>query len=494
MIGRKSLLSVTSRFFVRVLEGIVYLIAVNQFLPVQFGYRQIATSSMAFFSFISILGFATVHLKTMAETENQNESFTIFFLIKVFLILVSTIIIVLIVLNQIRNGLISNESEQKWILLIVFFDRFLASFYQIYEVSFRAKMKIAKLEIPFLIGSFCGILFSLGSILFFRNFIFYLFGLVVTNSIRLMFSIKYGKMFHLTKINFNLLGKYVAQSIIFLIPITLNTLILNIGPFFFLRYFDEELLGIYTVLSGFFLLIMELEFTLRLLLLPNFTTLLSKNNLNALKATLNLFEKYMIILNGVIIIAGVIFAEFFLNTFLGVIYYEKGRYFFYGSLLFLVKFPLFEPYLSLIIAGKKLKLFASLSIFNFIFQIISWVFFIPNFNIIAIDMGSWIFTIPQILIIRIYCEKNFKVGKCEKKDWGHLTILLFLIITSFLVAQLNLRFIYSGTILVIILGIYMLCLFSTKILGKKDIEFLRDMLNPKKMMGYVKEEVFEKET
>ena len=63
---------------------------------------------------------------------------------------------------------------------------------------------------------------------------------------------------------------------------------------------------------------------MRLLLIPNYITLLKNGKTKKLKILIELYKKYSTILNGVIIISGIIFAKYFIVIFLGEFYLEKG--------------------------------------------------------------------------------------------------------------------------------------------------------------------------
>ena len=95
MIGRKSVLSMISLLIIRFFQGIIFLFAVNHFLPIQFGYVSAATSIMAFFTFFTDLNISSIHFKKMSESEGnrENEFFTVYFVIKISLMLITTIVI-----------------------------------------------------------------------------------------------------------------------------------------------------------------------------------------------------------------------------------------------------------------------------------------------------------------------------------------------------------------------------------------------------------------
>ncbi len=490
MIGRKSILALFSHLVVQICNGIVFFFAVNKFLPFQFGYYQVASSIIAIFGLFSTLGFADAHVKIIAENKNLNEVFTTYIIIKIVLIIFSIFITLCLVFFLMKNSLISNDEEQLWILLIFGINNLFIALSSIYELSFRGTLKFAKLEIPLIIGIISGVFFSLISILIFENFLLYLCGNILSNSIILIFYIKFGKDFHFTRVKFSHIKRYLFLSIPFLIPIILLSLRRFLGPLLFLQYFDEELLGVYSVITSFFSMLVFLEKSFTFILVPNFTKLISTQSLQKIKNSIYLFSKYMVMINGITIIAGIIFAEIFLKYILGEFYFEKGLFFFYAYLLTLLVFPLKTPYTSLIIATEKLKIYIAMQIFSFVLSLISWIFFLPQLNIIGIEFGGWIAFIPNIIITRLYCVKHFNVDKLQKQEFWNLFMLFILIFISFFVASQQIPLIFAVLTFLIISGCYLGFLLSAKMIDKKDIKYILDTINPKKMIDYIQEEAF----
>jgi len=492
--GRKSILILISEIIIRLLHALTFFLAVNSFAPVYFGYQKIAYTLLALFIFISTLGFLQAHNIIMAEKGNRDDAFTIYFLIKVILTIIASIITFFIILNLINDReFFYLNTEQIWVIIIVFFELFLLSFNQIYTRSFLSTMNIAKMQIPIIISTIIGKFFSIVVIFIFQNFYIYLIGTIVTYSINLIFSIYFGKVFHFSKINRTLLKRYIYLSIIFLFPVILDTLCINLGPIFFLQHFDEEALGVYFVIFTFFTMIVTLQKTFQILLIPNFINLLTNNDVENLKKSIRLFGKYMTIMNSLLIVTGIIFGEFFLKNFFGLIYYEQGLYFFYGCLLFIMRFALLDPYSSVLIASNQLKLFTFLKSLKFVSALVSWILFIPYFNIIGIELGNWIFLIPNIIIIRIYSHKKNSIGDVDIKEIMHYSVLVILFIICFFIASFNLDVLLSGLILLMIIGLYIIFLFKAKIFTRKDIDYIIDIINPKKMITYIRDETM-KET
>ena len=488
MLGRKTLLSVISLIFLRFIQGIILILAVNVFLPIEFGYMKVAQSLLAFFIFLSDLSLSTVHLKLMAEEREKSVAFSTYFFLKILLIIISSITFIIIIIFLLNNNLITNNLQQISIIAVVFIDHFVFTILMVYNSSFQATLKIAKKELATIIGQIFGFIFSLISILVFNSFILFLSCTIISNMFSLLLSIYYGREFKLTKIKKDLLIKYFKLDLVFLLPFFLSVLINNLGPLLFLQYYNEELLGVYNVITSLFLMIKGIELVLRSLLIPSFSILYKNNKVDEIRKSINLFEKYTAILNGVIIVIGIMFGDYILKILFGQIYFEKGLFLYFGYLISLIGFSIFGPYSPLLIASEKYKVYTGTLFISLIFSILSWVFLIPFLGILAINLGTWISIIPQTIFIRYYCFKYFKTGKLKLNNALNLVVIFSLIFVSFYFFSLNFSFLLRIFISLFILILYLGFLISTKILTRDDLTYFINVINPKKMLDYIKEE------
>lgn len=491
MFGRKSLLALISFAIIKLINGLVFLYAVNVFLPIQFGFFQVATSIMVIFSLVATFGTSEAHLLIMADTNQQNDAFSIFFIIKIVLIVLSSIVTLLIVFFQIQLSAILHSNEQLWILFLVFLNTLLLTIGNIYMLSFKGRLEIARSEFPLLIGAFMGAIFSFISILVFNNFLLYLVGTTVSYMINLILYFWLGRNYSIKSIDKKLLRRYISLGLIFLAPVIFYRLRMSLGPIIFLNYFDENLLGIYSVLSFFFLMIVAAEMSFSKLLLPNFRKQLSENKHTEIKMSIEVFSRYVTILNGVLIIVGIIFGEYILKYVFGLIYHQQGLYFYYGFLLYLLPFSLYVPYSNFIISANKMKAYYLIEGILLLFSLVSWFVFIPLFDIIGIEVGGWIAILLNLLILRIYCTKKFEIGKLRLKESIHYIVLLLLFVLSFFLAFKQLQLWVLIVVFISIISGYVLYLFLAKILTKKDMKYILDVVNPKKMADYIKTEIKE---
>lgn len=492
MFARKSLLTLITNFIYYLLYGITLVIAVNKFLPANFGYLKIATSLMSFFLFFSDLSFSILHSKLMAEEkEPQNDYFTTYFLIKITLSIISSVIIFIVIGIQINLKIISNNTIQIWVLFILYFTSLIQTFNLLFISTFSAKLQIAKKEVAFISSRIIGSFYVLFIIFVSNNFLLYVSGYLISECILLIFNLIFGKDFKMGRIRRDLIHKYFSLGALLILPSLILTFSINLGPFLFKSYFhDDDLLGVYEIITGFFIMIQLLEGTIRTLLIPNFSSLISQKKFHELKNSIKLFEKYVTILNSVIILGGIITGSFLIRRFLGEFYYQHGLVVFYGSLISLLNFGVFVPYSSLIFADARIKIYIYTVTFAFIFSLICWILFIPSLGIIAINLAGWIYWIPVSVFIRYYCYKYYKIGRMEKKLIFNYLILIIFGISSFFLSV----FAYNKPLLlisftIIIILLYLLILFIFKILTKKDFEFFREIINPKKMINYIKTEI-----
>jgi len=488
MLGRKTFLSVISLLIIRLIQGIILIFAVNRFLPIEFGYVIVAQSLLAFFLFFSDLNLSTAHLKLMAEEKEKNLAFSTYFFLKLILIVISSITFIFIIFFSLNANLITNNQSQISIISVVFIDRLIFSILMVYTFSFQATFKIAKKELAAIIGQIIGLIFALISILILNSFILYLVNTIISNIFSLALCIYFGREFKLTKIKKDLLVKYFKLDLVFVLPFFLNVVIVNLGPLVFLQYYNEELLGIYNIIASFFLLIKGIQQVLRSLLIPNFSLLYKNNQLDEIRKSIDLFEKYIAILNGIVIVIGIMFGDYLLKILFGQIYFENGLILYFGYLISLISFSILGPYTPLLIASEKFKIYTVTLLISFIFSLTSWFLLIPVLNILAINLGTWISGIVQTLYVRYKCNKLFKIGKMKLNSALNLIFTISMIFISIYLFYLNLSFILRTLFSLSLLILYLGFLIYTKLLTKDDIKYIINVINPKKMVDYIKEE------
>ena len=488
MLGRKTFLSLLSLLFIRFAQGIILIIAVKNFLTVEFGYVTAAQSLLAFFLFFSDLNLSTAHLKLMAEQKEKSVAFSTYFYLKIFLMIVSSITFIFIIIISLNLNIVTNNISQISIIIVVFFDRMVISMLMVYYYSFQATLKIAKKEMSTIIGQIIGLIFGLISILVLHNFILYLLNTTISNLFSLALCIYYGREFKLSKINKALLIRYLKLDVIFVLPFFLNVLITNLGPLIFLQQYNADLLGVYNVIANFFLMILGIQQVFRSLLIPNYSVLIQNEKYDVIKKSIDLFEKYMAILNGIIIVFGILFGDYFLRILFGQVYLDYGWFLYLGYLISLISFSILGPFTPLIVASEKFKVYTINLFISLVFAIISWIFFIPLIDIVGINIGTWISTIPQAIFIRYFCFRYFKFGKMSLKYGLNLLVISGMILISLFLYTFHFLFFIRIIFALVLIAAYLVFLIITKLFTKKDFRYILSVINPKEMIDYIREE------
>jgi len=493
MLGRKTILVLFSKAIMLLFNGIVYLIAVNIFLPEQFGNQKIILSIMGIFVYLTHLGLNTPYLIIMAEIDDpeKNDAYTTFFVIKFILIFLSSILITIYFIHQILKGKIPNTTDVKLMFFLLYLQNLFNVFSSIYEYSYKSQLNVAKTEIPQIFGSIIQLILSLLSVLIFENFIAYIASLIILPFTKLLFFIKFNNRFNFSKFRVYFFKRYIKLGKYYFLILLLYSLTVNLGPIISLKYLNSNLLGVYAVISSFFTLILSLQQTIESLLLSNFSLLIKKKKTIEIKKTINLFEKYTAILNGIFIFGLILFSKIILKNVMGEIYYEKGLFLYFGFMIAIMDLSIFKPYRLLLMANDDLSMILLLNSIRFILSIVSWYLLIPLIGINAMELGSWLYIIFFTIIVRIYCKEKIGIGEIPLKQLLNLVFLMFFFMLNIYIALFmpNINLIIRIMTYFLISLVYIFLLIITKIVTKSDLVFLIDILNLKKMYNYIVKDI-----
>ncbi|UYP48061.1 hypothetical protein NEF87_004346 [Candidatus Lokiarchaeum ossiferum] len=487
MAAKDSILILISKYFSQIISVGIFFFAVKKFSPESFAFLSIAVSIFAFFNFFSDLSFQTAHLKKTSEQKLEtNIYFSTYLILKLVLIIVTSIGIYFVLDYQIENEIISNNPIQIQILEIYFISSFLQSLNFVFSTTLQAQLKIVKMQIPTFINSLILGTFKAYAIFIAESFFLYCLSIIIANFISLLFYIYYLKDIKLTKPSKSLLKDYLKISIPLLIPSLISISIQNLGPFIFLQHYDESILGVYYVIQNILRILFLIQQSLSSLFLPSFSSLIAKNNHEQLKFKVQLFERYMMIFWGLMLIGAFILAPLFIKVFFGEFYYIHGTKFLLFSIFTLFSWGLWNPYGTILIASGRNKLVLVFGLVGLFFTIISWLFLIPTLGLIGLSIGPNLGYIVSIPVGRYYVNKDFNFGNISKIS----TQLIFINLSFLAISIIINNLIGENIVLLIILTIftvigYFLVLIFMKLVNKNDYLFVMETINPKKFMKYV---------
>ncbi|MHA1747938.1 MAG: oligosaccharide flippase family protein [Promethearchaeota archaeon] len=492
MLARKSILIFITSLFSSAVYGFLFIFAVKTFSSTNFGNLAIANSLFAFFIFFTDFNFMIIHIKKMAEQEyDDNSYFSVYFILKMIFLPITSLIMWIIISFQINQGLLENNQELLDIIQITFVFSILSSINLVFSASFQAKMNFTKMQIGIFIGKLLRLILALIVIFTTKDFVQYVFTTVIEQGTILIIYLFFSRNLKLKRAPFKIFKSYIIFGSFLIINQLLNVFIRNYSPFVYLLFYNDlQLLGVYQVIMSFLSLLVLIQDAFRSILLPNISSLFKEKNFTKLKEDLYIYEKYMMLIWGIIAISSFTTSKILINFFLGSYYFENGAGLFYIAIYFSFSWAIWSPYSTMIVAIGKMKLFLKISSLSFGFIVISWFIFIPLFNIIGLDLGRYLSFIPNSIYLRSKLFKEFKVGKIDKKVFSNfavISIFLFLIFSFQKIIMENLLF--NIFALVMILSVYISILLIVKIIDLNDVRFILHVINPKMFIADIKKDL-----
>jgi O-antigen/teichoic acid export membrane protein len=338
MSARDSLVILSTKILIKIIGIITIYFASRVFLPEYFGLITIATSLFSFFEFFADLVFRSTHLKLMSRgDEDENILYSTYFYIKIILItLVSLITFILIQVN-LNGGHVENVKLLYQVIEIYFIKSILTSYNQILSNTFLSKKKIIKMQFPFIMNSISVGILKLLAVLLFNDFLLYCFALIIGEIIHLILNSYYGKKFKLKRSNMDIFKKYLKPTSILMINGFISLCLSNIGPLIFVKYYSIDMLGVYNIIKSSFSIVFIVQQALTALYIPRFSSLIAKGELKELQMRTDAYEKYMLILWGILMIFGFLVGPVIIKLFFGEFYYNNGV-----DLLFFLIFQAFS--------------------------------------------------------------------------------------------------------------------------------------------------------
>ncbi len=487
MFARKSLLVIITTLFIKGAEVVLFYLATNKYSDIEFGYLTIARSFFTFFIFFSDLNFNLAHVKQMAEKTYPNSSyFSTYFMFKLILVPAITLTFFIIIQIEIGIGLIENSVLLNQTLGMMILAAIVNSINLVYLGSFQAEMKITKMQLGNVIATIVKSVLTVIVVFFVEGFIFYVSLFVVYELITLTINVILGRGYRFSSANRGLMKAYLKFGLFFLVGNAMTTFYSNFGPLFLESVLGDGALGVYYVVSrllNFFTLIQN---SLYVLLLPKISFNFKENDLEGIKKHFIIYQKYMLVFWGILSItcfgAGTV-----LLKLLGGDYEERG--------LVLLLFEVFVCFnwawtpLSVMLLLKEEPIYLILILFNLLLSFFSW-FFLPQFiGILALDFGKYASNIPNVIILSIYIQKKYGFGKPSKNVYINFVGTLGFITTELLFGFYRLPDLLAVGLTLLMVAVFILFLFVTRVLNKEDISFFKTVINPRKLYSEIKSDL-----
>lgn len=452
------------------------------------------------------LGLTSIHYQ-YAEKKNFDEYFGSFLVIKIFLILIN---IFLSLILLIIFGLWGTEYLIIIILLLI--SNLIFSTLNIFITHLRGKLKVFKVEIP---SFFISISQSIAKLYIIFNISVIINPLFWICIILIFFNILYAAIiafigfneFKLKKPNKLYLFEYLKDTKPLMIFTILSVITTNLGNIILGHSFDNETLAYFYIVSGYILpMISIITSSLISLCTPLYSVYLAENDFASIKKIVQTTEKYVSIIILCIIILIFLIGDKIFLIFLPN--YLKSLPILYILIFYSYLEGINRNYAILLISSKKQKLSAYISIFLTTFRLLLFFILIPktflSFEMLGLGTLGYILAliIPLIIftvVIRVLNKKFFNLN-LQKKLLLHAPIAFITILSMLLMKNYFLEnLIQSDVILIIILAalalpIFIILLFISKNLTKKDIQFFFELLKISRYKKSMKDEFQKNDT
>ncbi|NMC05037.1 MAG: oligosaccharide flippase family protein [Candidatus Lokiarchaeota archaeon] len=481
MIARKSVIILITTFLIKILDVVIFYLATNKYTLTDFYYLTMARAIFTFFILFADLNFNLAHVKKMAErTHSRNTYFTTYFVFKIILLPIVSMLFIAIIDIQTMMGMLPDVPELRGTMWFILAASVVNSLNLVYQGSFQAEMKISRMQAGNVIAIAIKSILTIYIVFFVEGFLFFVSLFLVYELITLGINIVLGRAYRFTSINRGLMREYIKFGAFFLVLNSTQIFYTNFGPLILQQTLGEPPLAVYYVISRLLSFFTIIQTSLNALFLPHISSSLKNNDIPDIRDKITLYQKYMLIIWGVVVITCFGVGKILLG-YLGA----GGAYEQQGLALFLFQIVTYfswawMPYYLMIMLKEDPK-FMIVVVTSLVFSLISW-FLLPGvLGIISIEFGKHFAEIPNVIFITYYVQKKFGFGKPGKN--AIITILLtILFIVIELILGLN-RLQGAGAIILtmMLLLVYIVLLFMFRVLKVADIEFFKGVMSPRQL-------------
>jgi O-antigen/teichoic acid export membrane protein len=533
MIARKSFLIVASYFITRFAGwvGLVILARMwGDYAPDALGIIGYSMSFLALFNIIGDLGFSRAHVKRISEGKDIGTCIGTFAVIKLVLsgVMLTILFGALFIWKTIFNQGFDDATTESVIIVFALYYLFL-NLTHIATFTFEGRQEIAKRQIvqmfeavktPLMIMvAFAGVgvagraarvgwpefleplqIFitkhALGSLA-----MTYAFAMIATFLVGMWLLRNYP----IKKPN----KEYLKSYFVFAMPIMLFSVIgiisINIDKIMIGFYWTETEVGYYFSIQQILQIIMVLYLAVGTILFPTISKFHSKKNLEKIKKTTLLAERYisMIMIPPMVLI--IVLAYPIINIFLSSVFLPAASVLIVLSIYTFI-FSLNRPYSSLITGMNRPGTTTKIGLMICLVNIPLNFLFIPHTGLLSPlgingPTGAAIATLCSVLVGFIgfrYAAKRLSGIKILQTHTPRHMIagVVMGIVLYFIAFKTNLfPNVYWYFLLMfaaIGLAVYLGVLFLLREFNKKDFNFFLDILHPKKMAKYITSELKEK--
>ncbi len=507
MLGRKSLLLVAQNLLTGLIGylGLLYVLRYAGLEP--YGVLQFSLSFLGLFSFLLDLGFSTANIKRISEGMDFEYAITTYFIIKIIL----AIIFVAVVISSIefweiflKGHFQTPYEEYAFFILIPYY--ILQSFVIYYQSIFNALTKAAILSVPRIIeATFRNVMYIITSYYIARSLVYkneysliMALIMVVTYSVYVLIFMYYGRKWKFKKPKREHFKKYVEFALPVSVSVILGAISGNISNVIIQYFWGPYYVGAYSGIVTIVAFVNATASSLVAFIYPTMSSLHSNNKKIEYSDLILNAEKYISMVILPIVIFMVVFSKQVVNLW-------TAQLIAFSSILIVLSImalinSLNSPYSTHFNASGNPKFLMYMSIISFFVILIFDIILIPRrfllmqflgLSALGAAIANLLSSIVTMFIIRIYTYKEEKIIVNRNVIYqiiiGIITgiVLYFLKNLKLPTYQWWALLIWLFITFVIFLGLS----YMFKILKKDDMKYILDVINPKEMVNYIKEEM-----
>jgi O-antigen/teichoic acid export membrane protein len=493
MITQKLALSYISKIAIQFVQMIAMFVVARIVGPGVMGTIAFGLAFVSMFAFISDLGLGSAHIKLISEGKDESECIGTFAVLKTILVGLYAAVTAGYYFTQKYILNIPFESREHEIVILIYLAiTTLTSFFFIPSTTFAARTEQAKQDLPsFLQTLIYQILRVIAAVIGLKAI-----GLSLSNlaAVILIIPVYYFlfRGFKIGKYNKELAKKYFQISIPVLAVIIAQTIIYSTDRVILQYLSNSEEVGYYSAGFGISQFIRLIESSVGILFFPLFSNLLSINEFDKINAGVRKYERFNIIFTLPAVAAVSVCSDLVVKLALGPKFINTIPVLGFINISMFVSI-LFLPYLNLISGKGLFKLSAKIHIYNtFIYIASAFILVYPGFlNLRGIGIASSLIIVNFTIGISFvyYVRKHIPdvkiLGELKSFIAGIILSAVFLIVYKLIPGTVTWHIIAAAGYMTIYFGGG----YLTGFIRKDDINMLKDLINARKMMNYIKDEV-----
>jgi O-antigen/teichoic acid export membrane protein len=530
MLARKSVLVISSQFFVRFL-GWIAIVAITKLWG---GFSREALGSIAFamsfvgmFNVVADLGLTQAHIKRVSEGKDLGTCIGSFIAIKVLLdiIFVAIFLTSMFIWKTFLNGGFHDATTESIIYVFLLY-YVISNIQQIPLSTFNGKGEMAKLQLTAMSENLVKvpltILIALAGVAalgiapvgnwpeFLRplqNFIAshaigsqamaYVFGMTASLIVGLLIMRKYP----IHKPDIALIKSYFTFALPTLLISVLLTLSTNIDRIMIGFFWTAIEVGYYYVMQQIILIILIISAAMSVVLFPAFSRLHAEMNYDGLRKTIHDSERYISIIMVPIVVVLIVFAKQIILVMSDSAYLPAVPVLISLS-IFAFIYTFMSLHTSLIIGLNRPGIAAKNGLVIYSLNIILNLLFIPQWGVLTpfgingptgAAIATTISTFVGWTILKIEAKRLLQARIIPVQTLLHISAGIIMGLTLYGFTRIITIDHWYGVLIFSLIGllIYLAVLYLIREFTKRDFNFFLNLLKPNEMYKYIKDEIKE---